>query len=99
MRYIGKQTIGTWEAQNAYKDICPESGTICGGGTCTHGNLATFPAANADQSPSIYYPSAFYHNSRAIPQLDTNFDFYTGIYNQFAKQPTLDLHRTAAGDP
>src|SRR3546814_16310042 len=51
VRYIGKQTIGTWEAQNAYKDICPESGTISGGGTCTPGNLATFPAANADQYP------------------------------------------------
>ena len=99
VRYIGKQTIGTWEAQNAYKDICPESGTISGGGTCTPGNLATFPAANADQYPRIYYPSAFYHNFRANLQIDNKFDFYIGIDNAFDKQPPLGLLGTAAGDP
>src|SRR3546814_20595314 len=99
VRYIGKQTIGTWEAQNAYKDICPESGTIYGGGTCTPGNLATFPAANADQYPRIYYPSAFYHNFRATLQIDNNFDFYIGIDNPFDKQPPMRLLGPTSGDP
>src|SRR3546814_3787764 len=73
--------------------------SISGGGTCTPGNLATFPAANADQYPRIYYPSAFYHNFRANLQIDNKFDFYIGIDNAFDKQPPLGLLGTAAGDP
>ena len=98
-RYIGKQTIGTWEAQNPYKGACPASGTIAGGGTCTPGDIVTLPPTNADQFPRIYYPDAFYHNFRANLEVDKKFNFYVGIDNVFDKLPPLGLLGTAAGDP
>lgn len=99
VRYIGKQTIGTWEAQNSYKGACPASGTIPGGGTCTPGDIVTLPPQNADQYPRVYYPSAFYHSFRANLDISNKFDFYIGIDNAFDKKPPLGLLGTAAGDP
>ncbi|WP_260582838.1 TonB-dependent receptor domain-containing protein [Sphingopyxis sp. PET50] len=99
VRYIGKQTIGTWEAQNPYLDPCPASGTNPNGGTCTPGDIITFPPANADQFPRVYYPDALYHSFRANLEIDKKFNFYVGIDNAFDKKPPLGLLGTAAGDP
>ncbi|MFN4357442.1 TonB-dependent receptor domain-containing protein [Sphingopyxis alaskensis] len=99
VRYIGKQTIGTWEAQNSYKGPCPSTGTIPGGGACTPGDIVTLPPQNADQFPRVYYPDALYHNFRANLEVDRKFNFYFGIDNVFDKQPPLGLLGTAAGDP
>lgn len=99
VRYIGKQTIGTYEAQNSYKGPCPTSGTIPGGGTCTAGAIVTLPPQNADQFPRIYYPTALYHNFRANFEVDKKFNFYVGMDNAFDKLPPLGLLGTAGGDP
>lgn len=99
VRYIGKQTIGTWEAQNSYQGACPNSGAIPGGGTCTPGTVVTLPPLDADQFPRVYYPDAFYHNFRANMEIDKKFNFYVGMDNVFDKKPPLGLLGTAGGDP
>ncbi|MBU0823802.1 MAG: TonB-dependent receptor, partial [Alphaproteobacteria bacterium] len=100
MRYIGKQTIGTWEAQNSYRGPCPNTGTIPGSGTtCTAGEIVTLPPLNADQFPRVYYPDALYHNFRANLEVDKKFNFYFGMDNVFDKKPPFGLLGTAAGDP
>ena len=100
VRYIGKQTIGTWEAQNPYKGPCPSSGTNpTTGGTCTPGDIITLPPTNADQFPRIYYPDALYHNIRANLDINKQFNFYVGVDNLFDKQPPYGLLGTASGDP
>lgn len=100
VRYIGKQTIGTWEAQNPYKGPCPSSGTNpTTGGTCTPGDIITLPPTNADQYPRIYYPDALYHNIRANLDINKQFNFYVGVDNLFDKQPPYGLLGTASGDP
>ncbi|SBV33016.1 TonB-dependent receptor [uncultured Sphingopyxis sp.] len=99
VRYIGKQTIGTWETQNSYKGACPADGTIPGGGSCIPGAIVTLPPTNADAYPRIYYPDALYHNLRANLEIDNKFDFYIGVDNAFDKQPPLGLLGTAGGDP
>lgn len=99
MRYIGKQTIATWEEQNSYKGPCPSNGTNPGGGTCTPGAIVTLPPTNLDRFPRIYYPDALYHNFRANLEVDKKFNFYFGIDNVFDKLPPLGLLGTAGGDP
>jgi outer membrane receptor protein involved in Fe transport len=99
VRYIGKQTIGTWETQNPYKDACPANGINPGGGTCTPGSIVTLPPSNADAFPRIYYPDALYHNFRANLEIDKKFNFYFGMDNVFDKKPPFGLLGTAGGDP
>lgn len=101
LRYIGKQTIGTWEAQNQYIDICPANGlTGSSGRTCTAGQLATLDPQNADQFPLVYYPAAFYHNVRVNFQMaDKKYNFYVGVDNFTDRKPPFGLLGTAGGDP
>ena len=100
VRYIGKQTIGTYEAQNAYEGLCPASGqTGISGRTCTPGQLATLAPQNADQFPRVYYPDVFYHDIRIGFDVNKKFRFYAGVSNLFDRQPPLGLLGTAGGDP
>jgi outer membrane receptor protein involved in Fe transport len=99
VRYIGKQTIGTWEQQNSYQGACPANGINPGGGTCTAGSIVTLPPQNADAFPRVYYPDALYHGFRANLEVDKKFNFYVGIDNAFDKQPPFGLLGTAGGDP
>jgi outer membrane receptor protein involved in Fe transport len=100
MRYIGKQTINTYETQNSYQGACPVSGTIpISGTTCTPGSIVTLPPTNPDALDRVYYPDAFYHGFRVNMEVDKKFNFYLGVDNAFDKQPPLGLLGTAAGDP
>jgi outer membrane receptor protein involved in Fe transport len=105
-RYIGKQTIGSYEAQNNYFGQCPLTGTFRGqtglnGGTCDPvlGNIVGLAPANADQFPQIYYPDVLYHDIRIGFDIGNDFRFYAGVNNLLDKQPPLGLLGTAGGDP
>ena len=105
-RYIGKQTIGSFEAQNSYFGQCPLTGTFRGqtginGGTCDAvlGNIVKLAPANADQFPQIYYPDVLYHDIRVGFDIGNDFRFYAGVNNLLDKQPPLGLLGTAGGDP
>ena len=98
LRYIGKQTIGAFEAQNSFTGVCPASGTTTLG-SCTPGQLTTLPPTNADQFPQIYYPDVFYHDIRLGIDVGNDFRFYAGVSNLFDRQPPLGLLGTAGGDP
>jgi outer membrane receptor protein involved in Fe transport len=99
-RYIGKQTIGAWEAQNRYTGFCPASGTTGSSGrSCTPGQLALLDPQNADQFSQIYYPSALYQNVRLNFELPgKKYAFYVGVDNFMDKKPPLGLLGTAGGD-
>jgi outer membrane receptor protein involved in Fe transport len=107
MRYIGKQSVFTWETQHPYTGICPVSavtpntGGINGAAVpCTAGSLVTIAPNNADAIADPYYPAAFYHNIRINFELaDKKYNFYMGIDNFTDKQPPLGLLGTAGGDP
>jgi outer membrane receptor protein involved in Fe transport len=101
IRYIGKQTIGTWEAQNQYTGICPTSGlTGFSGRTCTAGQLATLDPQNNDLTAEVYYPGVIYHNIRLNIELsDKKYNFYIGIDNVMDKKPPFGLLGVAGGDP
>ncbi|KQZ62374.1 hypothetical protein ASD67_12540 [Sphingopyxis sp. Root1497] len=99
VRYLGKQTIATYETQNSYLGACPANGQIPGGGTCTAGTVVKLPPLNADANPKVYHPDAFYHNFRANLEIDKKFNFYVGIDNAFDKKPPFSLLGTAGGDP
>ena len=104
-RYIGKQTIGSFEAQNRYTGICPSSGPSAGitgfsGRTCTPGQLALLDPSNNDLTQEVYYPGVIYHNVRLNFSVDDNkFNFYVGIDNVMDKKPPFGLLGTAGGDP
>ncbi len=100
-RYIGKQTIGSWEAQHQYTGLCPTSGvTGFSGRTCTPGQLALLDPADADLSEYVYYPGVIYHNVRLNFELsDKKYNFYIGIDNVMNKKPPFGLLGTAGGDP
>ncbi|GAA4773599.1 TonB-dependent receptor domain-containing protein [Novosphingobium ginsenosidimutans] len=101
LRYIGKQTIGTWEAQNPYQGICPTSGsTGYTGRTCTPNTLTTLDPQNLDQFPQVYYPGVIYHNARVnFETADKKYSFYMGVDNFTDRKPPLGLLGTAGGDP
>lgn len=101
LRYLGKQTIGAWEAQNPYTGICPNNGsTGYTGRTCTPGQLTTLDPQNLDAFPQVFYPGAIYHNIRVNVELaDKKYNFYVGIDNFTDKKPPLGLLGTAGGDP
>ncbi|APG62673.1 hypothetical protein LPB140_07580 [Sphingorhabdus lutea] len=99
-RYIGKQTIGSYETQNQYQGICPTTGlTGIGTGTCTAGEVTTLAPQNADAFPQVYYPDAWYHNARIDIDVADKMDFYFGVDNLFDRKPPLGLLGTAGGDP
>ena len=105
-RYIGKQTIGTYEAQNNYFGQCPLTGTFRGqtglnGGTCDPvlGNIVQLAPLNADQFPRVYYPDVLYHDIRLGFDVGNDFRFYAGVNNLLDRQPPLGLLGTAGGDP
>lgn len=100
-RYIGKQTIGTWEAQNKFTGICPSTGlTGFSGRTCTAGQLAVLDPQNNDQFPQVFYPGVIYHSVRLnFAVADNKYNFYIGIDNLMDKKPPLGLLGTAGGDP
>jgi outer membrane receptor protein involved in Fe transport len=97
-RYIGRQTIGSYEAQNSFKGLCPASGSTTLG-TCTPGVLTTLPPLDADAFPRIWYPDVFYHDIRLGFDVAKDFRFYAGISNIFDRQPPFGLRGTAGGDP
>ena len=100
-RYIGKQTIGSWEAQHTYTGLCPASGlTGLSGRTCTAGQLAILDPQNNDLTQEVTYPGVIYHNVRVNFSVDDNkFNFYVGIDNVMDKKPPFGLLGTAGGDP
>ncbi|MGB5077962.1 MAG: hypothetical protein WBO17_10825, partial [Sphingorhabdus sp.] len=103
-RYIGKQTIGTFEAQNSYIGQCPLTGALAGqtginGGTCTPGAIVRLAPLNADQFPQIFYPDVLYHDIRVGFDVGNDFRFYGGVSNLLDRQPPLGLLGTAGGDP
>jgi outer membrane receptor protein involved in Fe transport len=100
LRYIGRQTTGTWEAQHRYTGVCPSSGLAgFSGRTCTPGDIVTLDPQNLDQFPTKWYPDVFYHALRVNLEVAKKFDFYVGVDNLFDKKPPLGLLGTAAGDP
>ena len=104
-RYIGKQTIGTFETQNRYTGVCPSSGPSAGltgfsGRTCTPGQLALLDPQNNDFTQEVYYPGVIYHNVRLNFSVEDNkFNFYIGIDNVMDKKPPFGLLGIAGGDP
>lgn len=109
-RYIGKQTIGAFETQNAYKGLCPTTGPNTGitpntGGIngapvpCTAGTLVTVAPNNLDAFPRVFYPDVLYHDIRLGFDVGNDFRFYAGVANLLDRQPPLGLIGTAGGDP
>jgi outer membrane receptor protein involved in Fe transport len=105
-RYIGKQTVGAFEAQNNYQGQCPLTGAFRGqtglnGGTCdpTLGNIVTLAPQNADQFETVFYPDVLYHDIRLGFDVGNDFRFYAGVNNLLDRQPPLGLLGTAGGDP
>jgi outer membrane receptor protein involved in Fe transport len=105
-RYIGKMTIGSYEAQNNYLGQCPLTGTFRGqtgreGTTCDPvlGNIVELAPANADQFPQIYYPAVVYHDIRVGFDIGNDFRLTAGVNNLLDKQPPFGLLGTAGGDP
>lgn len=101
VRYIGKMTVSTYEAQHPSPGICPNSGTTGGSGrTCTPGALVTLDPTNLDAFDPVWYPSAFYHNVRLnFETSDKKYNFYLGVDNLGDKMPPLGLLGTSGGDP
>lgn len=104
-RFIGKQSIGTWEQQHTYTGLCPTSGASRGltglsGRSCTPGQLTTLDPQNLDIYPEVYYPSVIYQNVRLNFEVaDKKYNFYVGIDNLTDKKPPFGLLGTAGGDP
>ncbi len=104
-RYLGPQSIGTWEAQHQYTGLCPTAGAFTGiagadGRTCTPGTLTLLDPQNADLTKEVMYPSVFYHSMRMnLKMADNKFNFYVGMDNVFDTKPPLGLLGTAGGDP
>jgi outer membrane receptor protein involved in Fe transport len=97
-RYIGKQTIGTYEAQNPYIGACPSTGvTGSSGRTCVAGSITTLDPLNADQFPQVWYPGLMYHDLRVSFDIEKKFQFYIGMDNIFDKKPPFNLLGTGAG--
>jgi outer membrane receptor protein involved in Fe transport len=97
MRYIGKQTIATYETQNPFQGLCTSA--YANAGVCTLNTVATLPPLNSDANPRIYYPEVFYHNIRMGYQVNERFSFYAGVDNITDRLPPLGLLGTAGGDP
>ncbi|MBH0112524.1 TonB-dependent receptor [Novosphingobium sp. YJ-S2-02] len=98
-RLIGKTTKGSFEAQNEYTGLCPNSGETSLG-TCTPGELTTLPPDNPDMYEDAWYPTVSYHNFRVdFNSDDDRLNFYLGMDNAFDKKPPFGLLGTSGGDP
>jgi outer membrane receptor protein involved in Fe transport len=98
-RYIGKQTIGAWEAQHSYTALCTTATVASGKCTGTAGQLGINLPDNLDQFPQVYYPAVVYHDIRVGVDVNSKFSFYGGVDNALDKKPPLGLLGTAGGDP
>jgi outer membrane receptor protein involved in Fe transport len=104
-RYIGPQTIGAYETQNAYRGLCtngttPNTGGINGAAVpCTVGTIVDIAPNNADAFPRINYPDVIYHDFRLGFDVGNDFRFYAGVNNILDRQPPLGLLGTVGGDP
>jgi outer membrane receptor protein involved in Fe transport len=97
MRYIGRQTINVYEAQNSSPGVCSAAYVAAIG--CTLNSIVTLPPTNSDSHPQIWYPDVFYHNIRVGYQVNEQFSFYGGVDNLADRRPPLGLLGTAGGDP
>ena len=105
-RYIGKQTIGAYETQNAYQGVCPATGITPNTGgingaavSCTAGSIVTIAPNNLDAFDRINYPDVLYHDLRIGFDVQGKYRFYAGVNNLLDRQPPLGLLGTAGGDP
>lgn len=104
-RYIGPQTVGTWESQHAMVNPCPASGLtgFAAGNaagqptTCTPFELALLGPLNADQFPEKYYKAQHFHDLRLNWEVNDKVSFYTGVDNVFDRKPPRGLLGTGAG--
>ncbi|UVO54071.1 TonB-dependent receptor domain-containing protein [Sphingomonas sp. SUN039] len=105
VRYIGPQTIGTYEAQNPYYGLCPTATNAAAGvtagqglrGACTAGSIVLLQPQNADQTAEVYYPSQVYADVRFSLDVTKKFRLSVGIDNLFDRKPPLGLLGTGAG--
>lgn len=105
-RYIGKQTLTSYETQNPYNTLCPASGVTPNTGgingaavPCTAGTLVKVAPNNADAFDRVWYPAVLYHDIRFGFDVADKFRFYAGVNNLLDRQPPLGLLGTAGGDP
>jgi outer membrane receptor protein involved in Fe transport len=98
VRYIGPQTISTYEAQNPYQGLCPASGiTGYTGRTCTAGSITTLDAQNNDLTAEVWYPSLVYTNLRLDLDVTTKFRLSVGMDNIFDVKPPFGSQGIGAG--
>ena len=110
LRYIGKQTIGAFETQNAYFTTCPAVGTTAGitpntGGIngaavpCTGGSIVKVAPNNADAFPVVFYPQIIYQDIRIDFQIEKKYSFYLGVNNFMDTLPPLGDLGNVSGSP
>ncbi len=98
VRYVGPQTIGTYEAQNSYQGACPASGIVgFSGRTCTPGVITTLDPQNNDQTAEVYFPSIVYTNLRLDADITTKFRLSIGMDNIFDVKPPFGSTGIGAG--
>ena len=97
IHYIGKMTVGTYEAQHSYKGVCTAGLVIQIGCTLNLTQLITLPPQNLDQYPQVWYPSTFYHNIRFGAMVGKKYEFYAGVDNLFDTYPPFGSTATGAG--
>lgn len=110
-RYLGKQTISNWEAQNPYYRACPSTGANAGitpntGGAlngpavpCTAGTIVRVAPDNADGWPVAFYPAIIYQDIRVDFQIEKKYNFYLGVNNLMDTLPPLGELGNVAGSP
>ncbi|GAA4643164.1 TonB-dependent receptor [Pontixanthobacter gangjinensis] len=100
MRFLDKQYISGYEANNPFTAACPTNGIIPrteGLPTCTPGDLITVPATNPDATAEIFYGERFYHALRMDWNVNNEFLFYAGVDNLTNAQPPLQLTGSGGG--
>lgn len=98
VRYIGPQTIGTYEAQNPYRGVCPASGIVgFSGRTCTAGTITTLDPQNNDLTAEVFFPSVVYTNLRLDLDVTTKFRLSVGMDNVFDVKPPFGGTGVGAG--
>ncbi len=99
-RYLGRQTISTYEAQHSYPAVCTTATLAtgkCSGATA--GLVGVNLPDNLDVLPKVWYKPVVYHNLRVGVDVNKDFEFYAGIDNVLDKLPPLGLLGTVGGDP
>ena len=97
LRYIGRQTINTYEAQHEFRGVCTATYVAAIG--CTLNEITTLPPLDLDSHPRVWYPDVFYHSVRLGYEVNERFSFYGGVDNITDRLPPLGLLGTAGGDP